>query len=73
MINHDRRPNENREVEEERKVMRQTKIDEYIKITKPQITTKELNTMKIIHINVNGIAAKNTKWSNFYKKQNQIS
>ena len=34
-------------------------MDEYIKITKPQKEIKEHNTMKIIHINVNGIQAKN--------------
>ena len=41
--------------------MRQTFMDEYIKITKPQKETKDFNSLKIIHINVNGIQAKNIK------------
>ena len=41
--------------------MRQTLMDEYIKITKPQKETKDSYSLKVIHINVNGIQAKNIK------------
>ena len=41
--------------------MRQTLMDEYIKITKPQKETKESNSLKVVHINVNGIQAKKYK------------
>ena len=52
--------------DEEREEFKQAKIDDYFRLVRPQINIQTKDIIKCIHVNINGLNAKNTKLSNSY-------
>ena len=55
----------------EREEFKQSKIDEYFRLIRPQVNIQTKDIIKCIHVNINGLNAKNIKSFNFYSWSNR--